>query len=220
MNKKWLMVLGFGSLVALSAGASVDAAGFGPGSWIQPSREHPYIYQPSYTGFGYYDALKKAEPVKPVAAPVPPPPPPPAPEKDSDGDGVVDSRDQCPNTLRGAIVDARGCWVLKNLHFDTDKAVIKQSSFAELDQVARILKQNPGARVDVQGHTDNTASRQHNQKLSNARAEAVSKYLASRGVSAKNLQAHGFAFDRPAADNGSPGGRALNRRVELHILDR
>ncbi|MBF0158934.1 MAG: OmpA family protein [Magnetococcales bacterium] len=141
----------------------------------------------------------------------------PVADGDSDGDGVVDSRDQCPGTPKGAVVDDRGCWTLKNLHFDTNKAVIKSGSYGVLDQVANILKQNPKLDVEVQGHTDNRASRALNKKLSEKRSAAVVSYLTKKGVAASRLKSAGYGFDRPVADNKTADGRARNRRVELHL---
>ncbi|MBS1213777.1 MAG: OmpA/MotB domain protein, partial [Proteobacteria bacterium] len=73
--------------------------------------------------------------------------------RDSDGDGVNDCEDQCPNSPKDAKVNSRGCWVLTHVLFDTDKAVIKPVSYPELDDAARVLAENPGLSVEVDGHT-------------------------------------------------------------------
>ena len=85
-------------------------------------------------------------------APVPAPTP---VRKDSDGDGVYDDEDQCPGTPAGARVNSVGCWVLENVLFDFDKAVIKPEAYPLLDEVVVILKKNPDMTVELQGHTDN-----------------------------------------------------------------
>ena len=149
-------------------------------------------------------AVAKAAPV--VAAPVA--------ELDSDGDGVPDSRDKCPNTPKGAKVDAKGCWVLKGVYFDSDKAVIKDPKV--LDEVVVILKANPKLNGEVRGYTDSTASAEYNQKLSEARAKAVRDYFIKQGIAPERIRAKGFGETNPVASNDTVEGRALNRRVELH----
>jgi len=134
---------------------------------------------------------------------------------DTDGDGVYDNEDQCPDTPNGATVDARGCWVIKGVKFDTAKSDIKPISYRLLDDVASILRNNPGLNVEVQGHTDNRGSAEFNQSLSERRANAVMEYLIGKGISPNRLTASGYGFSKPATSNDTPAGRAQNRRVEL-----
>jgi outer membrane protein OmpA-like peptidoglycan-associated protein len=74
---------------------------------------------------------------------------------------------------------------------------------------------NPGLRLDVEGHTDNTGSDETNTKLSLQRAEAVRDYLVGQGLSAGSMAAKGLGKSVPVADNASPDGRQKNRRVEI-----
>lgn len=134
---------------------------------------------------------------------------------DEDGDGVPDSLDQCPGTPKGAKVDARGCWVLAGLNFDTDKSVIKPQFEGLLDEVAAVLTQNAGVDIRIDGHTDSRASNAYNQGLSERRANAVREALIKRGVDAGRLSAQGFGESKPIASNGNEAGRYQNRRVEL-----
>ena len=133
---------------------------------------------------------------------------------DSDGDGVPDDIDKCPNTPKGAKVNAVGCWELRDVNFDVDKAVIKNPQV--LDEVVEILKANPSLTGEVRGYTDNTGSLQYNQKLSEARAKAVVDYMVKQGIAPTRLRAKGFGPADPVASNDTPDGRAQNRRVELH----
>ncbi|MBF0340161.1 MAG: OmpA family protein [Magnetococcales bacterium] len=135
---------------------------------------------------------------------------------DSDKDGVTDDKDKCPNTPMGAKVNMDGCWVLDNLHFKIDKAQIEPISFPLLDNVVMVLKSNPNVKVEIQGHTDNTGSPAHNDKLSKDRAASVKKYLTSKGIAANRLSTNGYGATRPVAPNDTLEGRAKNRRVELH----
>jgi OmpA-OmpF porin, OOP family len=155
--------------------------------------------------------------LKGKGAPAPAPVPAPSPErKDSDGDGVYDDEDQCPGTPAGARVNALGCWILENVLFDFDKAVIKPEAYHLLDEVVVILKKNPDMSVELQGHTCNIGTREYNMNLSLRRANAVAAYLKDKGVSGNRLTTKGFGFSKPAALNGTEFGRSLNRRVELH----
>ncbi len=137
---------------------------------------------------------------------------------DSDHDGVCDYLDQCPNTPVGAKVDKRGCWVLGGVLFDVDKWTIRPQFMSLLDDVVRVLKENPDLRLEIQGHTDNTGSFKYNMKLSKKRAKAVMNYLVERGISPSRLIAKGYGYTMPVASNDTPEGRAKNRRVELKPL--
>lgn len=105
-----------------------------------------------------------------------------------------------------------------DVHFDTAQAVIKPESFPLIDQVADMLKKNPGLKVSVEGHTDNVGNAKANQELSQARAKAVVEALAAKGVEAARLQSQGWGDQKPVADNASEAGRAKNRRVELRKI--
>jgi len=133
---------------------------------------------------------------------------------DSDGDGVPNGRDRCPGTPAGVSVDADGCWVLHGIFFDSDEAVIKDRR--ALDQAVAVFKANPSLTADAQGHTDSTASAEHNQTLSENRARAVRDYFIRAGVAPERIRATGFGETRPVASNDTVEGRARNRRVELH----
>ncbi|MBW1842602.1 MAG: OmpA family protein [Deltaproteobacteria bacterium] len=135
--------------------------------------------------------------------------------KDTDGDGVYDDRDECPGTPRGAKVDARGCWVLGRVHFDTAKSNVKLDYDPMLEEVVAVLKKNPGLKIEVRGHTDNRGAQAYNQKLSEDRAQSVVAYLVEAGIDAGRLTAVGVNFSEPIAANDTTEGLAMNRRVEL-----
>jgi len=108
--------------------------------------------------------------------------------------------------------------VLENIFFETNKATLKPESYPQLEQVLKFLNSNPSVRMEISGHTDNTGSLKLNTNLSQARAEAVVKYLVERGVDPSRLDAKGYAFSQPIAPNDTAEGRAKNRRVEFKIL--
>ena len=85
--------------------------------------------------------------------------------------------------------------------------------------MAASLLAHPDVRVEVAGHTDITGRHSYNMRLSQQRAQAVKAYLARRGVEPSRMVAVGYGPDQPIADNGTPEGRAQNRRVELRLLE-
>jgi len=108
---------------------------------------------------------------------------------------------------------------LKGIYFDFNKATIKPESKPALDDAAKILKDNPSIKVEIQGHTDSIGSDAYNLSLSDKRAWAVVNYLVQNyGIDINRLTAKGYGESRPIADNGTEDGRALNRRVEFVIL--
>ena len=102
--------------------------------------------------------------------------------------------------------------------FDVGSYTIKPTFRDTLDTVAGSLRQYPDSLVDVYGHTDSTGSDAFNQRLSEQRAQAVSNYLSSQGVSSARIRWQGFGETVPIADNTTAEGRALNRRVEIKII--
>jgi len=106
---------------------------------------------------------------------------------------------------------------LPDVTFAVDSTDITPSFRTALDQVAQSMIQYPNSLVDVMGHTDSTGAESYNLDLSRRRAEAVSNYLVSRGVSRARLATVGYGEQYPVADNTTPEGRAQNRRVEIRI---
>ncbi len=108
---------------------------------------------------------------------------------------------------------------LRGIYFDVNKTTIKPESRPALEDAAKILKENPAIRVEIQGHTDSQGSDEYNLKLSDGRAWSVVNYLVQNfGIDQSRLTAKGYGESRPVADNSTAEGRALNRRVEFVIL--
>jgi outer membrane protein OmpA-like peptidoglycan-associated protein len=111
--------------------------------------------------------------------------------------------------------------IKKKVHFETNSDQIKAESFSLLDEVADLVITHTELElVQIQGHTDNKGKRAHNVDLSQRRAESVRRYLVEAGVAGSRLESKGFGPDRPRAPNITAMGRAKNRRVEFHILNR
>jgi outer membrane protein OmpA-like peptidoglycan-associated protein len=109
--------------------------------------------------------------------------------------------------------------ILKNVFFDTDKADLKQESKAELDKLFAAIQGKGKVHVLVSGHTDDKASHEYNQVLSEARAVAVVEYLIEKGIDKNKLFAKGYGEVKPIQSNETEEGRAMNRRIEFMILD-
>jgi OOP family OmpA-OmpF porin len=108
--------------------------------------------------------------------------------------------------------------VLRGIKFGSDTAYIEPASAGVLELVAERLRENPGIRVRIEGYTDEQASEEHNLALSQERAEAVKRILVGFGIAADRLDAVGLGEANPIASNATEEGRALNRRVELDVL--
>jgi OOP family OmpA-OmpF porin len=119
------------------------------------------------------------------------------------------------SSLAGSIRDT-GKAAVYGIYFDTDKSDIKPESAAAIAEIAKLLKADPGLKLYVVGHTDNTGAFDHNVKLSQARAAAVVSALVSQhGIAAARLTPFGDGPTAPVAANKTEEGRAKNRRVEL-----
>lgn len=157
------------------------------------------------------------------------------PEDDSDQDGIADAEDRCPTekeTINGfkdedgcpdegpakVIVEEGQIKILETVKFKTGSAEIDPESHSILDQVALTMKANKQIkRVRVEGHTDETGSRDMNMQLSQARAQSVREYLIGKGVRSERLSAKGYGPDRPLIKGDSEEARTKNRRVEFVV---
>ena len=109
-------------------------------------------------------------------------------------------------------------FVLKNMFFATDKTRVLQSSRPALNELYRILRDNPDIRIRIIGHTDDVGRDDYNQKLSEGRAYNVKKEMVNRGIDAKRIETLGRGEKDPIVPNNSDKHRQMNRRVEIEIL--
>ena len=149
------------------------------------------------------------------------------PIPDTDGDGVNDEEDKCV-TIPGP-KENFGCPIIpeevkkrvdfaaKNILFVTGSYKLQSKSFKGLNDVAKIMSENPGMSLDIAGHTDNVGADDKNMTLSQNRANAVKNYLVSKGVDASRISATGYGETMPIATNGTAAGRQQNRRSELKL---
>jgi outer membrane protein OmpA-like peptidoglycan-associated protein len=115
---------------------------------------------------------------------------------------------------RGLVINLSG-----KVLFDSGSSQLQSGAYAQLNQIAGVVKEYSEYRVKIEGHTDNTGADLENNLLSQARAESVLSCLNHQGVPLDNLTAMGLGSGRPLATNKTPEGRQLNRRVEI-ILEK
>jgi len=106
---------------------------------------------------------------------------------------------------------------LDRVEFVSGSSRLAPRSAAQIGKLAEVLRSYPNASVVVAGHTDNRGREAANLKLSQARAESVTKALTEAGVSASRIRAEGYGSQKPVADNSTLRGRAQNRRVTLEV---
>lgn len=146
---------------------------------------------------------------------------------DRDGDKVADIDDKCPDVP--GVVANKGCpevkeevkkiftQALTGIQFETGKDIIRPTSFTILNNVVKVMQDNPEYLLEINGHTDNVGDDAANLDLSQRRANAVKKYLADKGIDAARMTATGYGETVPVADNATVAGRAKNRRVEFKV---
>ena len=150
------------------------------------------------------------------------------PWPDTDGDGILDKDDNCID-ISGTVAN-NGCPEVteeiqktlneyaKTILFDSGKSSIKEESDQVLKDIVNILNEYPTAKFTVEGHTDSAGSSTSNQRLSDARANAVKNYLTENGIDPFRLSAIGYGEDRPITSNKTRAGRSQNRRVEINLI--
>ena len=109
-------------------------------------------------------------------------------------------------------------FVLSNVYFETGKSNLKPSSYKGLNDLVEVLSLKKTMVVEIQGHTDDVGSAADNVRLSQQRADAVKKYLSSKGINNQRIKAVGYGALEPVADNSSEEGRAKNRRTSLKVI--
>ena len=126
-----------------------------------------------------------------------------------------------PSAKNAAVeVGAKEIKIKQQIQFQLDSSVILPESFGLMNEIADVLIRNPRIRrIEIQGHTDNTGTRDHNATLSEQRADSVRLWLTQHGVPSDRLLAKGYGQDKPLVPNVTGANRQRNRRVQFIILD-
>ncbi len=107
---------------------------------------------------------------------------------------------------------------LKNIQFATNSFQLEAVSMIELNKLVQLMNDNPSAKIQINGYTDNVGNDADNIRLSENRSKAVVDFLISKNIDAKRLSYKGFGKANPVADNSTEEGKALNRRTEFVII--
>lgn len=146
---------------------------------------------------------------------------------DRDGDSVIDPDDRCPDVAGPA--SNKGCpelkpeekevlkFAMKAVQFETGSAKLLASSTKTLDEIVQIMKNNPGQKLKISGHTDSIGEDDENQKLSERRAKTCYDYLIAKGIAATRISYAGYGETKPIESNLYSSGREKNRRVEFEM---
>jgi len=161
------------------------------------------------------EALKLTPCEPPAPAPAPPSPPPapaPAPPPPPPAPAPAPAPPPPPPAPKPVPV-------FENVYFNENKTNIDPVAAKALDRDAMILKDNPGIKVEIGGHTDLSGSEIAKQKISEKRAESAKKYLMDKfNIPGDRMSIKGYGSQKPIADNKSKEGRAKNRRVEFRAI--
>lgn len=109
-------------------------------------------------------------------------------------------------------------FILKAMYFATDSTKVLPSSEKSLNRLYSFLSENPNVRIRIIGHTDNVASDEYNQRLSEGRSKSVKAEIVRRGISADRIETAGRGESEPIVPNDSDNNRQKNRRVEIELL--
>lgn len=147
-----------------------------------------------------------------------PPPGQPPPWRNREGQSVRPTRETPPDEPQRVVITSSRIEVRERIYFDPGSARIQVVSWPIIDAVAQVMRANPQIRrVAIEGHTDAAGSMAVNQRMSEARAQAVRTALIERGVEPARLEATGYGETRPITLGRSAQEQAYNRRVEFTI---
>jgi OOP family OmpA-OmpF porin len=163
----------------------------------------PWVALLAALGCGGTTTFQDTTPIRIAVAPEPPPPPkvadPPVEKK------VVEMKE---NHIE----------IGEKIQFALDKSEILSVSFGLLDEVAKVIQENPHVqKISIEGHASDEGDENYNLSLSKARAEAVRAYLVTKGVAADRLSSTGYGESKPLVANDTGPNREKNRRVEFNI---
>ena len=169
------------------------------------------------------EAIKVCEkppvpPAPPAPAPAPPSPRPPAPVPPAPPPPAPPAPPAPPPPVPAPPPQPAGPPVFENIYFGPNKTNIDPAAAKALDKNGMILKENPGLKVEIGGHTDSAGSEKPNMAISEKRARSVKKYLKDKfNIPDSRMVIKAYGSSKPVADK-TPEGRARNRRVEIRPI--
>ena len=131
----------------------------------------------------------------------------------NDGKGGTADSSVTIQVIRPAVKEI----VFEDVHFDFDRYSLRPEATRALDEAIKSLQDNPGLRIEIEGHTCNIGTAEYNLALGERRANAVRDYLTSRGIGADRLRTVSYGEERPKHDNSREETRRLNRRAAMVV---
>jgi len=144
-----------------------------------------------------------------------------APNQEGNVPATVAARDNRGGTATGSVnltVVRRETIMFEDVHFDFDRFNLRPDALKILDDAIAKLQANPGLNVTIEGHCDSIGTVEYNLALGERRSNSVRDYLVSRGIATGRLRTVSYGEERPAADNSTAAGRAMNRRAHLAVI--
>jgi OmpA-OmpF porin, OOP family len=108
-------------------------------------------------------------------------------------------------------------FVFESLKFDTGKSSLTKASLVTVNNIVKVLGENPNVGIRLEGYTDNVGNPASNMKLSASRAATVASQIVAKGVDAARVEEAGLGDKNPIGDNNTPEGKATNRRIEVVV---
>ena len=131
----------------------------------------------------------------------------------------ITSSDSVEQNLTLTKIEKEAKIVINNIFFDFDKAVLKTSSYPELNRILEHMQDGNIKKIQISGHTDSVGDDAYNKGLSQRRARAVYTYFRQKGITGDKMEVIGYGETKPVASNDTNEGRSRNRRVEFQILE-
>jgi outer membrane protein OmpA-like peptidoglycan-associated protein len=108
-------------------------------------------------------------------------------------------------------------FTFEDVHFDFDRYSLRPEATRALDEIVKVMQENAGLRIEIEGHTCNIGTAEYNLALGDRRAGSVREYLTGRGIGADRLRAVSYGEERPKHDNAREETRRLNRRAAMMV---
>lgn len=107
---------------------------------------------------------------------------------------------------------------IKSILFEFDKAIVQKVSYGELESLINLLNTRPKLIIALEGHTDAKGQESYNVNLSKNRVNAVKEFLVANGIKEDRIKINYFGENKPKAENETPEGRKINRRVDIYFI--
>jgi OmpA-OmpF porin, OOP family len=198
----WPWLLGAGAIAALLFGMKsckkeeVPAVVAETSAVIEPAAVEPAAVEP---------AAVEPAPVEtpPAAAP-------------TDAELAKADTDELTSFVKSADAAPKN-FVFESLKFETGKSSLTAASLVTVDNIAKVLTENPNVSIRLEGYTDNVGNPASNMKLSASRAATVASQIVAKGIDKARVEEAGLGDKNPIGDNATPEGKATNRRIEVVV---